>query len=249
MKYTVFCSGSKGNSTLIETQQVKILLDCGHTKRYLTQALFDAGLTAGQIDAVIITHEHIDHVSQLKLFKDKPIFAPHVLSGREDTIVLEPFEWITLGDLKIYALPLSHDAQETFGYVIKHQEETLVYITDTGYIRETDFESLSNADYYIFESNHDVELLMATSRPYPVKKRILSVNGHLSNQDSAQYLSSLIGLNTKSILLAHLSSEANTERHALEELVTTLETRQNQISPSLVIECAKQNEPVTGGSL
>jgi phosphoribosyl 1,2-cyclic phosphodiesterase len=77
----------------------------------------------------------------------------------------------------------------------------------------------------------------------------LSANGHLSNQDSAQYLSSLIGLNTKSILLAHLSSEANTERHALEELVSTLESSQNQINPNLVISCAKQNEPVTGGSL
>ena len=249
MKYTVFCSGSKGNSTLIETDKVKVLLDCGHTKRYLTQSLLDAGLNCSQIDAVIITHNHIDHVSQLKLFKDKPIFAPHVLAEREDTIVLEPFQWITLGDLRIYALPLSHDAQETFGYVIKHQEETLVYITDTGYIRESDFETLSNADYYIFESNHDVELLMATNRPYPIKKRILSVNGHLSNQDSAQYLSQLIGTNTKSILLAHLSSEANTERHALEELVSTLETRQNRINPDLVIECAKQNEPVTGGSL
>ncbi len=249
MKYTVFCSGSKGNSTLIETEQVKILLDCGHTKRYLTQSFLDAGLSCSQIDAVIITHNHIDHVAQLRLFKDKPVFAPHVLPSREDTIVLEPFEWITLGDLKIYALPLSHDAQETFGYVIKHQDETLVYITDTGYIRETDFETLSNAEYYIFESNHDVELLMATSRPYPLKKRILSANGHLSNQDSAQYLASLIGLKTKSILLAHLSSEANTERHALEELVTTLEIRQNQTNPDLSIACAKQNEPVTGGSL
>jgi len=249
MKYTVFCSGSKGNSTLIETEKVKILLDCGHTKRYLTQSLLDAGLRSDQIDAVIITHNHIDHVSQLKLFKEKPVFAPHVLSSREDTIVLEPFEWFTLGDLQIYALPLSHDAQETFGYVIKHQEETLVYITDTGYIRETDFETLSNADYYIFESNHDVELLMATDRPYLIKKRILSAVGHLSNQDSAYYLSTLIGLKTKSIHLAHLSTEANTERHALEELVTTLETRQNRINPDLIIECAKQNEPVTGGSL
>lgn len=249
MKYTVFCSGSKGNSTLIETEKVKVLLDCGHTKRYLTQSLHDAGLNLTQIDAVIITHNHSDHVSQLKLFKEKPIFAPHVLSQREDTIVLEPFEWITLGDLLIFTIPLSHDAEETFGYVIKHEDETLVYITDTGYVRETDFETLSNADYYIFESNHDVELLMATTRPYIIKKRILSAIGHLSNQDSAQILSQLIGSKTKSILLAHLSSEANTERHALETLVNTLESLQIRINPDLVIHCAKQNEPVTGGSL
>jgi len=249
MKYTVFCSGSKGNCTLIQTDQVKLLLDCGHTKRYLTQAFKDLNLHPSQIDAVLITHNHIDHVSQLKLFKDRPVFAPHVLLEREDTIVLEPFQWITLGDLEIYAFPLSHDAQETFGFVVKQGEETLVYVTDTGYIRETDFDQLSNADYYIFESNHDVELLMATSRPYPVKKRILSVNGHLSNQDSAQYLAQLIGLNTKSILLAHLSSEANTERQALQTLVETFESVQVRINPELSIQCAKQNEPVTGGTL
>ena len=248
MKYTVFCSGSKGNSTLIETDHVKVLLDCGHTKRYLTQSLKSCGVEPTQVDALIITHNHIDHVSQLKLFKDRPVFAPHVLSGREDTIILEPFQWITLGDLKIWSIPLSHDAQETFGYVIKHNEETLVYITDTGYIRETDFEILSNADYYIFESNHDVEMLMSTSRPYNVKKRILSANGHLSNQDSAQYLSQLVGTKTKSILLAHLSSEANTERQALETLVETFESLQLRIDPNLKIDCAKQNEPVTGGS-
>lgn len=248
MKYTVFCSGSKGNSTLIQTDQVKVLLDCGHTKRYLTQALQTCGVEPSQVDALIVTHNHIDHVSQLKLFKDRPVFAPHVLMAREDTIILEPFQWITLGDLRIWSIPLSHDAQETFGYVIKHNEETLVYITDTGYIRETDFEILSNADYYIFESNHDVEMLMSTSRPYNVKKRILSANGHLSNQDSAQYLAQLVGANTKSILLAHLSSEANTERHALETLVETFESQQIKIDPNLKIHCAKQNEPVTGGS-
>lgn len=248
MKYTVFCSGSKGNATLIETEKVKVLLDCGHTKRYLTQSFHNAGLHYSQVDAVLITHNHIDHVSQLKLFQDKPVFAPHVLDQREDTIVLQPFEWITLGDLEIYAIPLSHDAQETYGYLIKHHEETLVYITDTGYLRETDFEMLKNASYYIFESNHDVELLMATNRPYPIKKRILSVNGHLSNTDSAQYLTQLVGLQTKSILLAHLSSEANTERHALGTLVDLFETSQVRINPDLIIQCAKQNEPVTGGS-
>lgn len=248
MKYTVFCSGSKGNCTLIETEKVKVLLDCGHTRRYLTQSFHNAGLHYNQVDAVLITHNHIDHVSQLKLFHDKPVFAPHVLDQREDTIVLEPFDWITLGDLEIYAFPLSHDAQETYGYLIRHLEETLVYITDTGYLRETDFEMLKNATYYIFESNHDVELLMATTRPYPIKKRILSVNGHLSNTDSAQYLTQLIGLKTKSILLAHLSSEANTERHALETLIETFEVSKVQIQPDLIIQCAKQNEPVTGGS-
>jgi len=249
MKYTILCSGSKGNSTLIETSTTKILLDCGHSKRYLTQSLHNCGVHYHQIDAVVITHNHIDHVSQLKLFKDQAVYAPHLLKERPDTRVLIPYQWISIGDLEVLPLPLSHDAQETFGYVLKHQQESLVYITDTGYLKETDFEYLSNADYYIFESNHNVELLMQTQRPYPVKSRILSDNGHLSNQVSAAYLAQLVGLNTKSIHLAHLSSEANTERHALQTLVETFEAHQIKLNPNITIDCAKQNEPVSGGTL
>ncbi len=249
MKFTVLCSGSKGNSTLVETEQIKILLDCGHSKKYLTHSLHNCGVKFHQIDAVIITHNHIDHVSQLKLFKSQPVYAPCCLKGREDTIILEPYKWFSLGDLIILSIPLSHDAEETFGYVIKHNEESLVYITDTGYLKETDFEYLSNADHYIFESNHDVELLMKTLRPYPVKSRILSDNGHLSNEDSASYLAQLVGPNTKTILLAHLSAEANTERHALQALVEIFENQHVIINPNLILDCAKQNEPVTGGSI
>ena len=249
MKYTVLCSGSRGNSTLIETKTTKVLLDCGHTKRYLTQSLHNCGVHYHEIDAVVITHNHIDHVSQLKLFKDQPVYAPHRLKDREDTSVLVPYEWITIGDLEILPLPMSHDAEETFGYVFKHHEASLVYITDTGYLKEADFYLLSNADYYIFESNHDVELLMQTQRPYPVKSRILSDSGHLSNEDSAAYLAQLVGLNTKSIHLAHLSSEANTERHALQTLVETFEAHQIKLNPDITLDCAKQNESVSGGTL
>lgn len=249
MKYTVFCSGSKGNSTLIETENTKILLDCGHSKRYLTQSLHNCGVHYHEIDALVITHNHIDHISQLKLFKDTPVYVPHEIKTREDAIILTPYEWFSIGDLMILPLPLSHDADETFGYVLKNKHESLVYITDTGYLKESDFEILSNADYYIFESNHDIELLMQTQRPYPVKSRILSDYGHLSNEDSATYLSLLVGLNTKSIVLAHLSSEANTERKALETLVETFELNHVVLNPAINLDCAKQNEPVTGGSI
>ncbi len=249
MKYTIFCSGSKGNCTLIETENTKILLDCGHSKRYLTQSLHNCDVQYQEIDALVITHNHIDHISQLKMFKEKPVYAPYALKEREDAFILEPYKWFSIGDLMILPLPLSHDADETFGYVLKNKCESLVYITDTGYIKETDFEMLSNADYYIFESNHDIELLMQTQRPYHVKSRILSDYGHLSNEDSAAYLTQLVGLKTKSIVLAHLSGEANTERCALQTLVETFEAHHVLLNPDINLDCAKQNEPVTGGSL
>ncbi len=249
MKYTVFCSGSKGNSTLIETETTKVLLDCGHSKRFLTQSFHNCGVQYQEIDALVITHNHIDHISQLKMFREKPVYAPYRLNQREDATILEPYQWFSIGDLMILPLPLSHDAQAIFGYVFKNKQESLVYITDTGYLKETDFEILSNADYYIFESNHDIELLMQTQRPFQVKSRILSDYGHLSNEDSAAYLTQLIGLKTKSIVLAHLSSEANTERCALQTLVETFEAHHVILNPEISIDCAKQNEPVTGGTL
>ena len=249
MKFTIFCSGSKGNSTLIETATTRVLIDCGHTKRHLLNAFAQAERSPQTIDAVLITHDHIDHVSQLKLFHHCPVYAPVHLSARPDAFRITPGVRFDINDLSFLPIALSHDAELTVGYVVSDRQERLVYITDTGYVRETDWEALRNAEHYIFESNHDVELLMATSRPYPIKSRILSDNGHLSNQDSARLLARLIGPQTQSIILAHLSQEANTERHALETLVETFEACEVVLSPSIRVECAKQNESVSGGCL
>lgn len=249
MKYTIFCSGSKGNSTLIETASTRVLIDCGHTKRHLMGAFAQADLAINQLDAIVITHDHIDHVSQLKLFEDLPVYTPVPLSQRPDAIPVIPGQAFRIKDLTLLPIGLSHDAAQTVGYVLSDGQERLVYITDTGYVREADFDPLRNATHYIFESNHDVELLMATSRPYPIKSRILSANGHLSNQDSARVLAQLVGPQTQSIILAHLSLEANTERHALTTLVETFEACQVSVSPSVHVQCARQYESVTGGCL
>lgn len=249
MKYTIFCSGSKGNSTLIETATTRVLIDCGHTKRHLMGAFTQAQLSLDEIDAVVITHDHIDHISQLKLFDNHPVYSPVHLSQRPDAIPVIPDQAFQIGDITLTPIGLSHDAAQTVGYVLFDGHERVVYVTDTGYVREADFDALRNATHYIFESNHDVELLMATSRPYPIKSRILSANGHLSNQDSARLLAQLVGPETQSIILAHLSLEANTERHALTTLVETFEACDVSVSPSVTVQCARQYESVTGGCL
>jgi phosphoribosyl 1,2-cyclic phosphodiesterase len=249
MKYTIFCSGSKGNSTLIETSNTRVLIDCGHTKRHLIHAFHAADLTPQAIDAVVITHDHIDHISQLKLFSHCPVYSPVKLTVRPDAQQVTPGINFQIGDLNFMPIALSHDAQLTVGYVVSNHTERLVYVTDSGYVREADLDVLRNAHHYIFESNHDVELLMATSRPYPIKSRILSDNGHLSNQDSSRLLARLVGPQTQSIILAHLSQEANTERQALTTLVETFEAFDVNLSPLIRVECAKQNESVTGGCL
>ena len=109
----------------------------------------------------------------------------------------------------IQSVELSHDALDPIGFVFSNGSSRLVYVTDTGYVKQSLYETLRNANMYIWESNHDPEILMQSDRPYETKKRILSDDGHLSNQDSAYILANLIGPNTKTIVYAHISEECN----------------------------------------
>jgi phosphoribosyl 1,2-cyclic phosphodiesterase len=249
MRYINFASGSKGNSTLIQAGSTQLVIDCGTTKRYLTQSLHNYGLDLNQIDALLITHDHGDHISQLKTFKHVPeVYSPVPLRNRENVITPIPYQPFMIKDIWVQPIVLSHDTALTYGYIIKHQDETLVYVTDTGYLKAQDYDYIRNATYYIFESNHDVDLLMQTNRPYPVKSRILSDSGHLSNADSAAILADVIGPLTREIILAHLSEEANTPSLALSTLIEALQDESVHVHPELRIACAKQFECLIGGT-
>lgn len=238
MKYYVLASGSKGNCTLIEHNGLRVLIDCGTTKRYLLEQFAALRLSLEDIDAVLVTHDHSDHTKQIKLFRSKTIYTP-----AQDAygIRIEPYAPFTISDLCITPIQTSHDADDSVGYVIAANQQKLVYITDTGYVREHDYSLISGADYYILESNHDPELLMKTSRPYVIKQRILSDSGHLSNEDAAGVLSRIVTEQTKEIVLAHLSMEANTEELALK---TSYDILQNK---AIRISVAKQYEMIFGG--
>ena len=146
---------------------------------------------------------------------------------------------IKLNDINITVIKTSHDTEDSNGYIIEEQSDSCVYITDTGYIHERYFKKLYNKKIYVFESNHDPEMLMNNPKyPHHTKIRILSDRGHLSNQDSAYYLSKFIGPDTKQVVLAHLSEQNNTEEMALKTLKQTL--KNNNIKFNNII-CAKQN--------
>ena len=133
----------------------------------------------------------------------------------------------------------SHDASDSVGYILKYQQKKIVYITDTGYINKRYDEILKNADIYIMESNHDVQMLQNGKYPFELRKRILGDKGHLSNEDASKYLCKYIGPKTKYIFLAHLSEENNKEEIALETLKKKLSTYQIDFNNIIV---AKQNE-------
>ena len=142
-------------------------------------------------------------------------------------------------------LPLSHDAENTVGFVLETAQEKLVYITDTGYVREECVPLIADADYYVMESNHDVGMLMQTRRPYPIKMRILSDSGHLCNEDCAHLLTRLVTPRTRSIFLAHLSEEANQPQLAWQVSADAL--KQCACRKDLVLKAAGQYEILMGG--
>lgn len=212
MKAALLESGSKGNCCLIKHKDTKLVIDCGGTKRYLQECFQKLRYDVNDADALLVTHTHKDHVAQLNLFRHLPAYAWADLSREQQ--VVEPFETFWIKDIKVQVLPLSHDAEHTIGFVFEADDEKLVYITDTGYVRNEVKERICNADYYVFESNHDVEMLMQTNRPIYVKQRIINDYGHLNNEDSAHILQEVIGDRTKEIVLAHISQEGNTRAQA-----------------------------------
>lgn len=257
MRVDLLCSGSKGNACLVRHNNTEILIDCGPPSwRYLKNAMDDAGVSPDDLDALLITHSHSDHIRQLSHFTGLPVYACcalHPKNYKKQPVTLDlrqvlPPVRFQVGDLKILALPTSHDSGPSMGFVIESEHEKLVYMTDTGYVPEALFGDLSDADYYIFESNHDLEKLNQTDRPFALKMRIASDTGHLCNQDSARILCSCMTRRTRHIVLAHLSEEANTPELALGALFERLEYAHVH-HDQLVIEAAKQFEPLHFGEI
>ena len=246
MRVSVLSSGSKGNSTYVETLNHKILIDIGTSSLYVEKCLKSIGVDPKDIDMILITHAHIDHVNGLKAFTKK--YNPLVYIS--DKIQKEANLNITnvsseenidiSSDIIIKSFKLSHDVTDIRGFVIEEGNDSMVYITDTGYISERNFKYITNKNLYVFESNHDVEKLMNNPKyPHYTKIRILSDKGHLSNKDSSYYLTKIIGENTHHIILAHLSEQNNTEELALSTLQEALYKNKIVFNNIMI---ARQNE-------
>lgn len=245
MKVSVLSSGSKGNTTYIESKEAKILIDCGNSSKYITEKLLQINIEPKDLDAILITHVHSDHIKGLEVFSKKTnatIYMTEKMYPYLDFVNNYKFidrKKITIKDLEIDIIKTSHDVEDSVGYIVTNNGKSVVYITDTGYINKKYFDILSNRDIYIFESNHDVEMLNNGRYPFELRQRILSDKGHLSNYDSAKYLASFIGDNTKKIILAHLSEENNTESLALSSLNDRLQ-KENIKFNNIII--ARQNQ-------
>lgn len=245
MKFALLASGSKGNCCLIKDETTELIIDCGTTKRYLSGCFDSIQYDHTKAHALLITHTHKDHVAQLGMFKHLPLFACAKVE-REDANYVMPYDRLRIGTMDITILPMSHDCEGTIGFVIENEDSKMVYITDTGYIRDDVKGYIANADYYVFESNHNIEMLMQTHRPVFVKQRIINDYGHLCNEDSAYVLSQVIGERTKEIVLAHISEEGNHRQLATDTLIDQLK-RKDLPCHGLNIYAAEQFGIYVGG--
>lgn len=241
MQLSILASGSKGNSCYIKTNNHNILIDIGLTSLTIERRLKQINVEPKDIDIILLTHTHVDHIAGLKVFVKK--YKPKVYLSRKmykelglnllDYEILE--DEIKIDTLFIETVQVSHDV-ECNGYILTENNKSVVYITDTGYIHEKNYEKLSNKNIYVIESNHDVEMLMTGKYPYHLKQRILSSRGHLSNDETAYYLKQIIGPNTEKVYLAHLSEENNTPEKAYSKTSEILE------KTNIELIVASQNE-------
>ena len=244
MEFHVLASGSKGNATFVYEDGCGILIDCGITRKQLLYKLEQLGFNDSDITYVFLTHDHYDHNKNIHIFDTDKIFsAIKNIENLDEYHTLIPYTHRQFGVFDVLTLKTSHDASDPIGFVISTDEQ-LLYMTDTGYVSQKNRQYMKNLDYYIIESNHDIEMLMATKRPMFLKNRILNDVGHLNNEYSAQLMSEMIGENTKEIILAHLSQEANTKEKAIETYKQVFKEQNIQFDQ---IKVASQVDVISGG--
>ena len=227
MKVVVIGSGSKGNSTYIETKNTKILIDTGLSMLQVKGRLKNQGIIFDKIDAVFITHEHTDHIKELVSILKKTsatlyieentyIEANKRLRGNLANlpkVFIKADTKYNINDLSVVPIQLSHDTVNCFGYLLKelntNKNNSFASITDTGYIDKKYYKILSYIHTIMIESNHDPEMLLNSGRPWMLINRILSNNGHMSNEQCINHLKSFISENNKNIILGHISEECN----------------------------------------
>ena len=232
MKVRVIGSGSRGNATIVETASCNILIDAGLTYKNISERL---GGDVPNIDVVVITHTHKDHIGGLKsvLKKNPIVYTMADLGNLVSYDKINNERQFSIGDTSLKLFDLSHDSY-CCGMIINDDDKELVYITDTGYINKNVLEEIVNKDIYIMESN-DVDMLRHSSKPFYLQMRILSDEGHLSNEQALIYLKGLVGSKTKYVILAHLSLENNDSK-------LVYDTMRDGLDDSIEILVAKQFE-------
>ena len=258
MRFVSIASGSSGNCIYAGTDTTHILIDAGISNKRIEQGLGEIGVTGKELSAIVITHEHSDHVKGLGILARKygiPIYGPKETLdeiagmkslGKYPKELFQPVQAdvdFTVGDMNILPFHIDHDAVNPVGYRIHNGKKSVAVATDMGHFDQYIIEHLQNLDAILLESNHDVNMLETGPYPYYLKRRILGDHGHLSNENAGRLLNFIVHDNMKHIVLGHLSKENNYAELAYETVKLEITQGDNPYSGSdFPITVAKRDE-------
>lgn len=228
-------SGSSGNCTAVNFGSDTLLFDAGRSARAIERGLCDAGIDPASVRAIFVTHEHTDHISALRVFTGKHPVPVYAALGTADAITCghsgsvcrcRPLDEIRIGAAMVRSFHTSHDAECPVCYRVDIENDgatvSLGIVTDTGVISDGIKDGISGCRAVLLESNHDPDMLRTGPYPAPLKQRIASARGHLSNSDSADFAAFLVAHGARKIILAHISKENNLPALALDVCRTRL---------------------------
>ncbi len=217
---TVLGSGSQGNALVLHNNEESVLIDAGFSFRELRRRLKQADIEEEALRAVVVSHEHTDHVKGLDVLKrhwDLPIYCSRLTgetlrqrgSDLGELNIFTPGAGFNVGSFHVNAFTIPHDAIDPVGFAVQSKGMKVGIATDLGHASQLVSYHLSNSDILVLESNHDMELLQASKRPWSVKQRIMSRHGHLSNNASMSLLQETLHERTQHVLFAHASQDCN----------------------------------------
>lgn len=229
MRFCALYSGSSGNSLFLEAGGVRLLVDAGVAGRAVGSALGQIGVSPDTIGAILVTHEHIDHIKGVGVLSRRyniPVYANaktwEAMQEQVGTIapsctrIFETDRDFYIKGLNVLPFKTPHDAAESVGFVFNCRGARISTMTDVGHITGRLLSAVSDSDLLFIEANHDVDMLRAGSYPYLLKRRIFGDNGHLSNEAAGKAVVKLFGQRMRNVMLGHLSRENNMEELALE---------------------------------
>lgn len=236
MLFSPLCSGSGGNASYLEAGAARLLIDAGLAASRVAALLEAVDATPKQLTAILVTHEHSDHTAGVGVLSrryDLPVYATAGCwtsmrravgeIAPRNIRVIEADQPFMIRGLSVRPFSTPHDAADPVGYVFSHNGGSVALMTDVGHVSAHMLDCAAGADLVLLEANHDTDMLRAGNYPYPLKLRILSAQGHLSNEDAALVLARLYRGGLRNAIIGHLSNENNTPELALMTVLSVLQ--------------------------